>query len=102
MHPDHTVADVQLAVHHSARFVASDRSRPEAEHRNQMIMDSFDVVIDEQGQSLGQTMIDFGHLVEDVQQFLIAGTASGQESRTVIMRSRWRPMASHPLINLLC
>ena len=93
MHPDHTVADVQLAVHHSASFVASDGSRPEAEHRNQMIMDSFDVVIDEQGQSLRQSMIDLGHLVEDVQQFLIAGTAGG-ESRTVIMRSRWRPMAA--------
>ena len=59
-----------------------------------MIMDSLDVVIDEQGQSLGEAMIDFGHIVEDVQEFLIRGAAIGMDSRTVIMRSRWRPSAA--------
>ena len=32
MHPDDAVADMQLAVYDSARLVARDRSRPEAEH----------------------------------------------------------------------
>ena len=31
MHPDHTVAHVQPTMDDSARFVASDRSRPEAD-----------------------------------------------------------------------
>ena len=94
MHPDHTVAHVQLTVHDSARFVACDRSRPEAEHRNQMIMDSFDVVADGQGQSLGETVIDFSASWR-CQKFLIGGAAGvARESRTVIMRSRWRPIAA--------
>jgi hypothetical protein len=42
-----------------------------------MIMDSFDVVIDEQGQSLAETMIDLGHVEECVQQFLIGRAAAG-------------------------
>jgi hypothetical protein len=78
MHPNHTVAYVQLTMHDSAGFVASDRSGPDVEHRNQMIMDSFDVIIDKQGQSLGETMIDFRHVVEGVQQFHIRGASRGE------------------------
>ena len=45
VHPDDAIADMQLTVHHTARVVASDRARAEAEHRDQMIMNSLDVVI---------------------------------------------------------
>ena len=40
-------------------------------------MDGLNVVIHQQSQSLRETMINFGHLVEDVQQFLIGGAAAG-------------------------
>ena len=43
-----------------------------------MIMNGLDVVIHQQGEPLGETMIDFGHLVQDVEQFLVCWVAGGR------------------------
>jgi hypothetical protein len=48
MHPDDTVPDMQLSVYDAARSIAADRARPKAEHGNEVIMYSFDVVVDQQ------------------------------------------------------
>src|SRR5215208_7814147 len=78
VYPNDTIADVQLSVHDTARVVADDRARAEAEHRNQMIMNVLNVVIHQQGQPLRETMIDFGHLVQHVEQFLVCWVADGR------------------------
>jgi len=65
-------------VYDPARPIAGDRARPETEDGNEVIMYSFDVVVDQQCQSLRQTMINLCQLIHQVEQLLITGTAIGQ------------------------
>ena len=84
----------------AARLVARDRARAETEHRNQMIMHSLDVVIHEKSQPLGETMIDFGHVVQELEQFLIGWTANGQRVADGDHAFAMTTERCHPLIKL--
>jgi hypothetical protein len=52
-------------VYDPARPIAGDCARPKAEDGNEVIMYSFDVVVDQQRQSLRQTMINLCDVTGD-------------------------------------
>ena len=100
MHPDDTVPDMQLAVYDPASSIAGDRARPEAEDGNEVIMYSFDVVVDQQCESLRQTMINLCQLIHQVEQLLITGTAIGQRFPDGDHSLPMAPQGGQSLINL--
>ena len=63
-------------------------------------MYSFDVVVDQQCQSLRQTMINLRQLIHQVEQLLITGTAIGQRFPNGDHSLPMAPQRGQSLINL--
>ena len=63
-------------------------------------MHGFDVVVDQQCQSLSQTMIDFSHLMEDLQQFFVGWAAGGQGVANGDHALAMASQCCHPLIDI--